>query len=403
MRAFHELAVLAASSVSLALVTGCGGGGGGSSTGPPPVEPGALTLTTVATITGGGAHMPVLAISPPGDRDRLFVVDKAGLIRVVRRDTLLTTPFLDLHTIVTSGNTEQGLLGLAFSPNYATDKSFYVCYNDLNWAVTVARYQVSPNPEVADPTSAQVIISQYHHDASNHNGGMIAFGPDGYLYFSLGDGGNQGDPNGTGQNPNDLLGSILRLDVSGGTAGYTTPAGNPFPDTSHPGGAPEVWCFGLRNPWRFSFDRSTGDLYIGDVGQDDYEEIDVATGASGRGRGVNYGWNVMEGDHCTPPAASCVRLGLTLPAVSYPHDANQNCVIGGFVYRGTAMPGLAGTYFYSDNLGKYLRSFRYVGGVATSLKDWGVNVGDPVNAFGQDAKGELYVCCFHGAVKRIGP
>jgi glucose/arabinose dehydrogenase len=219
------------------------------------------------------------------------------------------------------------------------------------------------------------------------------------LYMSVGDGGWGGDPYGAGQNIKDSLACIFRLDVSGGGA-YTVPPDNPFV-TGHPGANPTVWCYGLRNPWRFSFDHSTGDLYIGDVGQDSHEEIDVATAASGGGKALNFGWSVMEGVNCYSPSSGCNMSGLTLPAVAYDHDATQNCVVGGYVYRGSAIPGLQGTYFYSDNYGRWLRSFVYMGGVATEQKDWGVDAGDAVNSFGEDARGELYVCCFHGAVKRL--
>jgi glucose/arabinose dehydrogenase len=383
----------------------CSSGGGGG-TGPGATPPGSLRLKTVATITGGGAHMPVLVTAPPGDMNRLFIVDKYGLIRISKADTLVTTPFLDIHGLITSGGTEQGLLGLAFSPDYATDKSFYVCYNDLSWNVTVARYKVSANADVADPSSAQIIMVEKHSDYSNHNGGMLAFGPDRMLYASVGDGGYAGDPYGAGQNVNDSLACIFRIDVSAGGPGYAIPPGNPFPSVAHPNGNPAVWSYGLRNPWRFSFDRTSGDLYIGDVGQGDHEEIDVATAASGGGKGVNFGWSIMEGNDCYPPGSNCVKSGLTLPVMTYDHDANQNCVIGGYVYRGSAIAGLQGTYFYSDNYGRWLHSFHYAGGAATGAKDWGLSLADPgdeVNAFGEDGRGELYVCCFHGAVKRITP
>ncbi|MFI5372890.1 MAG: PQQ-dependent sugar dehydrogenase, partial [Candidatus Eisenbacteria bacterium] len=375
------------------LVAGCSSKSG-------PGAPGALQLKTVVTITGGGAHMPVLVTAPPGDIARLLVVDKYGLIRVVRADTLVPTPFLDIHTLITSNGTEQGLLGLAFSPNYATDKSFYVTYNNLSWNVTLARYKVGANPDVADPTSAQILMTIDHHNYSNHNGGMLAFGPDHMLYMSIGDGGLGGDPYGAGQNVKDSLACIFRLDVSGG-GGYSVPADNPFV-TAPPGANPTVWCYGLRNPWRFSFDRSTGDLYIGDVGQGDYEEVDVATAASGGGKGVDFGWSVLEGDSCYPPGTHCTAVG-ALPVIAYAHDANQNCVIGGYVYRGSVIPGLQGTYFYSDYGAHWLHSFVYMGGVATAQKDWGVDAGDLVTSFGEDARGELYVCCQGGAVKRLTP
>jgi hypothetical protein len=405
MRSLRFVSLVVPIVAALALA-GCSSGGGGG-TGPAPTPPGSLGLKTIVTITGGGAHMPVFVTAPTGDTSRLFIVDKYGLIRISKADTLVTTPFLDIHGLITSGGTEQGLLGLAFSPDYSTDKSFYVTYNSLSpWHVILARYKVGANPDVADPTSGQVLMSVDHHDYGNHNGGMLAFGPDHMLYMSIGDGGLGGDPYGAGQNVNDSLGCIFRIDVSAGGAGYAIPPGNPFPNGAHPNGNPAVWSYGLRNPWRFSFDRANGDLYIGDVGQGDHEEVDVVTAASGGGKGLNFGWSIMEGDSCYPPGSGCNKTGLVLPVVAYDHDANQNCVIGGYVYRGTAIPGLQGTYFYSDNYGRWLKSFRYTGGIAAGTKDWGMSLtgaGDEVNSFGEDARGELYVCCFQGAVKRITP
>ncbi len=224
------------------------------------------------------------------------------------------------------------------------------------------------------------------------------FGADGYLYVGRGDGGGGGDPDATGQSRADLLGSILRLDVSG-ASGYTIPAGNPF--TSEAGARGEIWSYGLRNPWRFSFDRATGDLYVADVGQDAWEEVNVVAASNGAGRGTNFGWNVMEGLHCFEPATGCDMGGLTLPVLEY--GRGDGCsVTGGFVYRGSAMPALQGTYFYSDYCGGWIRTFRYQGGDATARQETALAPDEAVLSFGEDDAGELYVLTA-GSVLRIVP
>src|SRR5919112_49597 len=237
-----------------------------------------------------GLSSPLYLTAPPGDAARLFIVEKTGAIRIIKDGVLLTDPFLDLSSRV-SGGGEQGLLGLAFDPDYATSGRFIVHFTDLAGNTTVSRFQVSANPDVADPASELVILTATQPFA-NHNGGQIVFGPDGFLYLGLGDGGSGNDPEGRAQNLSDLLGSILRLDVQNG-APYSVPADNPFVGQAN--ARPEVWSYGLRNPWRFSFDRATGDLYIADVGQNQFEEVNVAPAAEGAGRGINYGWSIMEG------------------------------------------------------------------------------------------------------------
>jgi hypothetical protein len=235
---------------------------------------------------------------------------------------------------------------------------------------------------------------------SNHNGGLIAFGPDGYLYVGLGDGGSGGDPLGNGQRLTTLLGKLLRIDVADSRRPYAVPPDNPF--VGQGGGVKgEIWAYGLRNPWRFSFDRITGDLYIGDVGQGAWEEIDVATAASGRGRGVNYGWNVMEGAHCYN-ASTCDQTGLALPVIEYDHGDGCS-VTGGHVYRGAAAPELAGHYFYADYCDGWIRSFRYSGGAATDRRDWTgtYDAGGPISSFGEDGVGDMYVVMHGGRVFRI--
>jgi glucose/arabinose dehydrogenase len=313
----------------------------------------------------------------------------------VKDGVLLTAPFLDLTSRISTGG-ERGLLGLAFDPDYATSARFIVHFTDPAGNTTLSRFQASANPDVADPASELVIVAA-DQPFANHNGGQIAFGPDGFLYVGLGDGGGSGDPDGRGQNLSDLLGSILRIDVRS-TEPYTVPADNPFAQSA----APEVWSYGLRNPWRFSFDRATGDLYVADVGEGQWEEIDVSTTADGGGKGLNYGWNLMEGTHCFR-ASSCDQAGLTLPAFEYSHQ--EGCSItGGYVYRGSAIPALQGHYFYADYCQGWVRSLRYSSGTVTDQTEWpSLTPGGPVLSFGEDAAGELYVLDQGGRVSKVVP
>jgi glucose/arabinose dehydrogenase len=313
---------------------------------------------------------------------------------------LAPTPFLDIHTRVSCCG-ERGLLSLAVHPDYASNGQFFVDYTDTGGNTVVSRFRVSANPDVADPDSEQVILRQAQ-PFPNHNGGLVRFGPDGYLYIGFGDGGSAGDPQGNAQNRLTWLGKLLRVDVDGG-APYAIPPDNPFAGTA--GALGEIWALGLRNPWRFSLDRATGDLYIGDVGENLHEEIDVEPGG---GRGSDYGWPIMEGLQCFDPPASCPMGGLTLPVLEYGHD--EGCAVtGGFVYRGCAMPDLRGTYFYGDYCRGFVRSFVYAGGAATQMQErtadlaGGAPSGWQVSSFGEDARGELYICDLRGAVYKIVP
>jgi glucose/arabinose dehydrogenase len=343
----------------------------------------------------GGLAFPLYLTTPPDD-PRLFIVEKGGAIRIIKDGVLLATPFLDLQAQVSTGS-EQGLLGLAFDPAYATNGRFVVHYTDPAGDTRVSTFQVSADPDRAEPGSERVILTA-DQPFANHNGGQVAFGPDGFLYLGLGDGGSGGDPNGTGQRRDDLLGSILRLSLS--PEGYAVPADNPFVGVSGVRG--EIWSYGLRNPWRFSFDRLTGDLYIGDVGQNRLEEIDVAPGSAGGGRGVNYGWNVMEGRSCYA-SSGCDTTGLTLPVLQYDHS--QGCsVTGGYVYRGAAIPALRGQYFYADYCSGFVRSFRLADGAPTEEASWPtLRPGGSVPSFGEDAAGELYILSADGRVLKIVP
>jgi glucose/arabinose dehydrogenase len=363
-----------------------------------------VTDSVPVTVTGGGTAAPALlpittsltspvfAAAPPGDASRLFVVEQRGTIRVLRNDTLLPSPFLDIQALV-SGGDEQGLLSMAFHPTYAANGYVYVSYTDVAGTSKVVRYRVS-GPETANPSSAFPVLS-VDQPYANHNGGLISFGPDGKLYVGLGDGGSGGDPHGHGQNVATLLGSMLRLDVDAGSP-YAVPPDNPF--VGRTGARGEIWMYGLRNPWRFSFDRALGDFYVGDVGQAAREEVDVVpapiTG------GLNFGWNIMEGMSCYN-AATCSTTGLTLPVVEYPHT--QGCSItGGYVYRGSDVPQLQGRYLYADYCAGWVRSFTYVGGQVVEASEWpDLSPGPGVTSFAEDARGEVYIMTRAGVLARI--
>lgn len=357
--------------------------------------PGTPNLSTVLVARGLSAPLDLQV--PAGDRNRLFVVEQGGRIRIVRGGAVVGTPFLDIAGRVRAGG-EQGLLGLAFHPQYAQNGRFFVNYTDRNGDTHVSEFRVSSNPDVADPaTERQLLFVNQPFD--NHNGGGLAFGNDGHLYIGLGDGGSGGDPQGNGQSLTTLLGKMLRIDVNQGSP-YGIPADNPFASRS---GAREVWSYGLRNPWRFAFDRATGDLYIGDVGQGAREEVDV--GLAARRGGENWGWNTMEGSLCFRPSSGCNRSGLDLPVAEYDHGAGCS-IIGGVVYRGCRLPGYAGTYFYSDNCSGFVRSFRMEGGRGVDPRDWTSTLGrglDAPTSFGVDADGEVYIVDGDGEIYRIVP
>ncbi len=346
----------------------------------------------------GGLTMPLFVTAPPLDTSRLFILEQNGLVRIVKNGSLLPTPFIDV-TGVSSCCGEQGLLGMAFASDYATSGVFYLSYTNNSGNSEIRRYTVSANPDVANTTGTLILgVTQ---PFANHNGGNIAFGPDGYLYAGFGDGGSGGDPQGNGQNLNTLLGKMLRIDVNAPT--YTVPPSNPFVGVA---GLDEIWAYGLRNPWRWSFDRGTGDLYIADVGQGNVEEVDVQPASSGGGE--NYGWNVCEGSASYPPPSSpgsCPSSsGFTFPVVEYDHT--QGCSItGGYVYRGCRMPDLRGTYFYSDICSGFIRTFKGVsGGTAQNQQDrtGDVGTGGGVSSFGEDARGELYIVDYGGGAAGQG-
>lgn len=384
---------------------------------------GNTTLKGVTVVTGLG-NEPLLVTAAPGDVDRIFVVEQAGFIRSHLRGAApgAHTLFLDISSRVETSGNEQGLLGLAFGPDFDTQGYFYVYYTEVtSWDTVVSRFSLdSTDPTIGDPTS-ETILMRFSQPQMNHNAGHIAFGDDGYLYVATGDGGGSNDAHGTcgnGQNTGNLLGKILRIDPSGTatespdcttTAGpYTIPSDNPLNDGAG-GDCDEIWAWGLRNPWRWSFDAVNGDMYIADVGQGCWEEINYVDQANLGGQ--NYGWRQMEGNHCfnpsvagcTPPGQTCGGSpncndpSLTTPVLEYDSTMVACSVTGGYVYRGCRMPQFDGIYFYGDYCDGTVRSFKIVGGLAMQRSNWTSQV-DPggtllfgLTSFGTDAQGEIYV------------
>lgn len=350
-----------------------------------------FTLRTIAQ----GLESPVGIVDPGDGSGRLFIVEQTGKILLLKGGAVAPDPFLDISSLV-SGSSEQGLLGLAFHPDFASNGIFVIDYTDVNGNTNIARYQVdSSNPDLADPGSAETLL-YINQPFPNHNGGQVRFGPDGFLYIAMGDGGSQGDPNGNGQNTGALLGKILRINIDNPADGkpYGIPAGNPFADGAN--GAPEVFIYGLRNPWRFSFD-AEGGLYIGDVGQNEWEEIDYLP--AGEQAGANLGWNLMEGSHCYA-ADPCDSNGLVMPVFEYSHSVGGCSVTGGVVISGNIIPALDGVYVFGD----------YCSGLLWGLArdangDW--KASDPVetnlaiSSFGQGPDGETYIVDLNGTIAQM--
>lgn len=349
----------------------------------------------------GNFDWPIQVTAPQGDRDRLFVVEQNGYVRVIENGVILGTPYLDIGTR-TNRVSEQGLLGIAFHPDYAQNGWVFIHYTNLNGNTRLDRYTVDANdPNVIDDTT-RVNLLKVNQPYTNHNGGAPAFGADGYLYLGLGDGGSGGDPGNRSQDGQTLLGKMLRLDVA--SAPYAIPADNPF--VGDPNVLDEIWAIGLRNPWKFSFDRVTGDLWIGDVGQENWEEVNFEAAGDG---GLNYGWRIMEGSHCFNPSSGCNQTGLVLPIHEYSHGGSPfRCSItGGFVYRGEAMATMHGRYFYADYCSGQIWSFRRdANGQVIDFAEHTSELGiaGSLASFGEDASGELYVCSLlDGDVYRIIP
>jgi glucose/arabinose dehydrogenase len=371
-----------------------------------------LALVAPVMPANAAAHLVQIAsgldhpdfVTNAGDGSgRLFVVEQTGKIRVIDSGgTLLTTPFLDISDQIAHSE-EQGVLGLAFHPNYAANGKFYVYFTRANGDNAINEYQVSSgDPNVAVRSTARRIITIAHPPATNHNGGMLAFGPDGYLYIGTGDGGGGGDVGNHAQNKDSFLGKILRIDINGtlGSRQYRVPKSNPFVGKA---GLNEVWSYGLRNPWRFSFDRQLGNIWVGDVGQDRYEEVDrkvLSSTAAPNGRGSNYGWHVMEANHCFHPSSGCSTSGKVLPITAYTHSGGRCAVTGGYVYRGTAAPSLVGKYLFGDFCGGAIYTVP-AGAPTASGYSTLLQTNLLISSFGESESGEVYVVDLNGGVYQI--
>ncbi|MBX3129645.1 MAG: PQQ-dependent sugar dehydrogenase [Polyangiaceae bacterium] len=396
-----------------------GGMGGGAGTGGSAGTPGnfdcaaatgsfpELKLTSIAS----GYTRPLAVVQPAGDT-RLFVAEQRGRIRIIQNGQSVTTPYLDIvdrvHTYEGSGNNERGLLGIAFHPNFQSNGRFFVHYTaDGDTApaghTVVSEFTAASASAAAAAESTEKVIFTLAQPYGNHNGGSIDFRADGMLYIALGDGGSGGDPQNYAQTLSSLLGKMLRIDVDSAPASgkqYAIPSGN----MTTGGAAPEIWSYGLRNPYRTSFDPCTGDQYIGDVGQGTREEVNVENASTGSG--TNWGWKVMEGTLCYSPSTGCDTSGKTLPAVDYPTNTMGCAVTGGYVYRGASLPGLRGYYLYADYCSGRFWTFRWSGTAATDASEITSNINPnaalkSISSFGQDQDGEVYVTAFNGNVYRV--
>jgi glucose/arabinose dehydrogenase len=351
-------------------------------------DPQVYTWEMVAT----GLKSPVEMTNAADGSGRIFIVEQNGRIRVLQNGEVLRIPYLDIRDRVGRNANEQGLLGLAFHPRYEENGYFYVNYTDINGDTVIARFTVSgDDPQRAAPNS-ELRLLQVKQPYGNHNGGAVVFGPDGYLYLGLGDGGSRDDPHGNGQSTVSHLGSILRIDVNEGDF-YAIPQDNPF---IAGGGLPEIWAYGLRNPWRITFDRQTGDLYIGDVGQNTWEEINVLT--NGSSPGANFGWNYREGSHSFRGSPSA-DLELIDPVAEYDHS--QGCsVTGGYVYRGVKMPEWYGIYLYGDFCSGHVWGLlRLADGSWQNALLFTTDA--MITSFGEDESGEVYMLSRSGEVYRL--
>lgn len=343
-------------------------------------------------------HLTNLA-QPDDDLDRIFVTEQGGRILTFANRQQVAEPvlFLDLSSRVSEAGEEEGLLGLAFDPDYKRNGYFYVYYSAANPRRSIlSRFSASQNGQGTADAGSELILMEIPQPYSNHNGGQLAFGPDRYLYVGLGDGGSAGDPHGNGQNKATLLGSILRIDVAASSEQerYRIPADNPF--VGAPDARQEIWAYGFRNPWRFSFDPETGLMWAADVGQNSWEEIDLVQ------KGTNYGWNVMEGSHCFSPGSGCEGAGLQPPVAEYSRSAENCSVIGGYVYRGARLPSLAGAYIYGDFCSGKIWGLRYDGGLKegpTLLAESGLFI----TSFGLDLAGNLYILSRSSGIYRLTP
>ena len=401
-------------SLLLVFLAGCGGGGSGDIDATPATDARELGDAAVATCTpkngttigfqpiASGLDQPMLATSAAGD-GRIFVVEQTGAIRVIKDGALLPTPFLDLGGTdgVVQCCSEQGLLGIAFHPDFRQNDRFYVHHTARTTGDhVIAEYRAMFGTDTADPTSRREIL-RFTDPYANHNAGALEFGPDGKLYIAFGDGGSGGDPQDRAQNLTSLFGKILRVDVDTrtGSKEYGIPSDNPYA-TSPDGAAdprPEIWHYGLRNPFRFTFDPATGNIYIGDVGQGTWEEVDVAANTAN----INWGWDDREGLHCFEPTTGCLTASRIEPVVEFNHSAGWLSVMGGAVYRGPCFPDLVGTYFYGDHYAGRLWAFEYAGGAAQNNREASAMNLAGLTSVHPDATGEMYVTTIDGNVRRI--
>jgi glucose/arabinose dehydrogenase len=359
-------------------------------------------LAADATARGGGLRLvrvgsfdePTSVTGAPGDPRRVYVLQRSGRVMLLLDGHKQSRPFLDISaSVYAQGSDEQGLLGIAFPADYATSGRFYVDYTIPGNDIEIVQYRRSPgDANVAQPSSGHTLLTIDHHAFTNHNGGQLAFGPEGDLFIGVGDGGSEGDPSANGQNTDTLLAKILRIAPTA-SGGYTIPRGNPF--AGRPGKRAEIWAYGLRNPWRFSFDRLTGDMIVGDVGQDREEELDFAR--AGAGAGANYGWSVFEGDRRFRAGSA---PGAVAPVLIVSHSDGYCAIIGGYVVRDRSLASLYGRYLFGDYCRAKIESVRLARGRASGLSATGLEV-PALSSFGQDARGHIYAASLQGAVYRI--
>jgi len=374
-----------------------------------PARPPSAPATTAAApgdahiklaLRASGLSKPVFLADAPDGTSRLFIVEKTGRIKILSHGRVRSTPFLNISGQVSRGD-EQGLLGLAFHPRFHSNRKLYVNFTNRAGDTIIREYKVyKSNRNLVNPSTSRTIL-KIDQPYANHNGGMLAFGPDGYLYIGIGDGGSGGDPGNRAQRTSTLLGKMLRIGVGSRDSGlqYHVPASNPYVGVT---GRNEIWQRGLRNPWRFSFDRSTGDLWIGDVGQGAWEEVDRARASgTGPGRAINWGWNVLEGTHCYPSSvSSCSTSGKTAPLLEFDHNSGRCAVTGGYVYRGSAIPVLQGGYVFGD----FCSGEIWVTTASASApagKTLLLNTSLLISSFGQSSGGELFVTDLGGRLYQI--
>jgi len=384
----RKRALLATVVLTTLALAACGSGGAARTIAAGPGAVKGLRLARIASFSE-----PTYVTGAPGGGARVFVLQRSGQVMLLLNGRKQSRPFLNIAGSVNAQGGEQGLLGIAFPADYAKSGLFYVDYTIPGNDIKIVRFRRSAgNPNVADPGSARGVLTIDHHAFSNHNGGQLAFGREGELYIGVGDGGSENDPNDNGQNTGTLLAKILRIAPSP-NGGYTIPSSNPF--VGRAGKRPEIWSYGLRNPWRFSFDRATGDMIIGDVGQDSWEELDFV--GAGTGAGANFGWSIWEGNHRFRSGQAPHAIA---PVLTASHSSGYCAIIGGYVVRDKSLPGMYGRYVFGDYCRPKIESVKLARGRATGLRETGLEV-PAMSSFGQDASGHIYVTSLKGPVYRL--